>query len=208
MISNFSLYSEAVKDFIKSAFNGTVIYEPADVAFEYALNDTKNKIKFPMISIYHTNDIDIDQSKNSFGSYKRGKLLERAITVRDDNLKQSGEHNEKISKSVQNLYITMKYILDVYGTDRISTEKATQELLFWLYDNQQITIKYNGQKLQMTFDISPTIVDNTDLTSYHSNGKLYRYSIAISSHIALFRSVDYFNVIEPEIEITVGTENN
>lgn len=207
MTTNFEVYRKALKDLIKQVYNGTVIYEPADVAFEYALNQTKNKIKFPMISIYHENDIDVDMSRNSFPSYKRGKLFENAIKVYDENMKDTNEHNEKISKSVQNLYITMKYILDVYGTDRISTEKVLQELLFWLYDNQQVDITYQGAKLNFTIDISPNIVDNTDLVAYHSNGKLYRMSIAISTHVALFRSVDYFNAIYPEIEITVGTEN-
>ena len=207
LTTNFEQYRKALKDLISTVYNGTVIYETADVAFEYALNQTKNKIKFPMISIYHENDIDIDTSRNSFPSYKRGKLFENAITVYDENMKDTEEHNEKISKSVQNLYITMRYIIDVYGTDRLSTEKVVQELLFWLYDNQKINIKYQGARLNFTVDVSPNIVDNTDLVSYHSNGKLYRMSIAISTHEALFRSVDHFNAIYPEIEITVGTEN-
>ena len=204
--TNFRLYSEAIKDLIKSVYNGTVIYEPSDVAFEYALNQSNNKIKCPMIAIYHDNTIDIDMSRNSFPSYKRGRLMENAVKVYDENMKDTGKTNEKISKSAQNLYIQMKYIIDVYGTDRISTEKVTQELLFWLYDNQQVSIKYMGHPLHFPFDISPNIVDNTDLVSYHSNGKLYRMSIAISSHMALFRSVDYFNALNPEIEITVGTD--
>ena len=204
--SNFTIYHNAIKDLIKQVYNGTVIYEPSNVAFEYALNQTKNKIKFPMISIYHDSDMEVDTSRTTFPSYKRCTLLENHIKVFDDNMKDTGKTNEKISKSVQNLYITMKYIFDVYGTDRISTEQATQELLFWLYDNQQVQIKYMGRVLYFTFDISPNIVDNTDLVEYHSNGKLYRMSIAVSTHIALFRSVDYFNALNPEIEITVGTE--
>lgn len=206
--TDFNTYHEALKNLIKQVYNGTVIYEPSDVAFEYALNQTGNKIKFPMIAMYHTNDIDIDTSRNSFGSYKRGRLMEQFIPVRDNNLKLTDEKNNKISKSVQNLYITMRYIFDVYGTDRLSTEKAIQELLFWLYDNQQLTIKYQNHILNMTFEVSPNIVDNTDLVSYHSNGKLYRMSIEVSTHVALFRSIDYFNVINPEIEITVGTDEN
>lgn len=206
--NNFTLYSEALKDLIKSVYNGTVVYEPSDVAFEYALNQTKNNIKFPMISIYHDNNIELDMSRNSFQTYKRGKLFESEIKVRDDNMKLTGETNKKISKSVQNLYITMRYIIDVYGTDRFSTEKVMQELLFWLFDNQQVDIMYQGQYLSFTFDISPNIVDNTDLVSYHSNGKLYRMSMSISTHIALFRSVDYFNALIPKNIITVGTENN
>lgn len=204
MTSDLYTYSLAFKNLLQQVFNGSVIYEPADVAFEYAMNATSNNLKFPMISFYHNNNIDLDSGRNSFPTYRRGRLFENEIVERDENMKPLGTTNEKISKSVQNLYIQMKYIFDVYGTDRISTERATQELLFWLFDNQQITIKYQGKKLNMTFEISPTIVDNTDLVSYHSNGKLYRYSIQVSSHIALFRSIDYFNALNPEI--TVGTE--
>lgn len=205
-LSDFGKYGEALKELLQQVFNGTVIYEPADTAFEYALNQTGNNIKFPLISFYHDNTIEIDRSRTSFPSYKRGKLFEQKLRVRDDNLKDENIYNEKLSKSVQNLYITMKHIFDIYGTDRISTERVTQELLFWLYDNQQLTIKYHGQVLNFTFDISPNIVDNTDLVQYHSNGKLYRMSIVVSSNVALFRSVDYFNVLDPNIEITVGTE--
>ena len=208
LMTDFSKCHQALKDLIQSVYNGTVIFEPANTSFEYALNQTKNKIKFPMISFYQENDIAIETTRNSFPSYTRGKLFESQIKLLDENLKDTGTTNERIGKSVQNLYITMKYIIDVYGTDRISTEKATQELLFWLFSNQQVDFKYMGTNLSFTFDISPTIVDNTDLVSYHSNGKLYRLSLMISVHTTLFRSVDYFNALHPEIEITVGTKES
>ena len=206
-MNNFYDYGQALKALLEEVYNGTVVYDTAANSFEYALNQSKGKIKFPMIAFYHQPDIDIEQSRNSFPTYTRGKLFEKAILKRDDNMKQLGERNEKISKSVQNLYITMKYIIDVYGTDRISTEKVIQELLFWLYSNQEVVFKYNGKDLKFTFEISPNIIDNTDLSTYHSNGKLYRMSVSILSHVALFRSVDYFNALETNIEITVGTEN-
>lgn len=208
LTTDFNKCHQALKDLIQSVYNGTVIFEPANTSFEYALNQTKNKIKFPMIAFYPENDIAIETSRTSFPGYKRGKLFENQIKLLDENLKDTETVNERIGKSVQNLYITMKYIIDVYGTDRISTEKAIQELVFWLYDNQQVSFKYMGQELNFTFDINPTIVDNTDLVSYHSNGKLYRMSIMISVHTTLFRSVDYFNALHPEIEITVGTKES
>ena len=208
MISDLYTYSQAIKQLIEEVFNGTVVYDTANNAFEYALNQTKNDIKFPMIAFYPEPNLQLDMSRNSFASYKRGALMEREIRVFDDNMKDTGKTNNKISKSVQNLYINMKYVFDVYGTDRISTEKVTQELLFWLFDNQQVKIKYQGHELNMTFEVDPSVVDNTDLVSYHSNGKLYRYSIVVLLRAPIFRSVDYFNVIKPEIEITVGTEEN
>ena len=202
-MSDFYTYSQAIKQLLEEVFNGTVVFDTANNAFEYALNQTKNNIKFPMIAFYPDPTIELDMARNSFPTYRRGKLMEQAIKVYDQNMKDTGETNNKISKSVQNLYINMKYVFDVYGTDRISTEKVSQELLFWLFENQQISIKYQGHELNMTFEISPAIVDNTDLVSYHSNGKLYRMSIVTTVRVVLFRSVDYFNVIKPEIEVTV-----
>ena len=52
MISDLYTYSQAIKQLIEEVFNGTVVYDTANNAFEYALNQTKNDIKFPMIAFY------------------------------------------------------------------------------------------------------------------------------------------------------------
>lgn len=200
-LTNLSQYGEVLKRLISAVFKGTVVYDSVDHAFEFALNQTQNKLTFPFISFYHDNAIELDMGRNSFNSYRYGKLFENATRVLDDNLKDTKTRNEKISKSVQNLYINVRYIFDIWGTDRLSCEKATQELAFWLFYNQQVTVKYMGVPIDLTFEIEPNIVDNTDLTEYHSNGKLYRFSVTVLLHAALFRSVDYFNVITPEISI-------
>lgn len=200
-LSDFSKYGIALQKILQEVFTGSVIYEPVDTAFEYAQNQTKNNIKFPFISFYHEPSIEIDKSKMSFPSYHRGKLFEKAVAIRDDNNEPTGNENEKISKSVQNLYITMRYIFDIWGTTRNTAEKVAEELLFWLYSNQELTIKYFGQDMTFTFNISDNIVDNTDLTSYHEKGKLYRMSLSVSVDAALFRSHDYFNALTPVISI-------
>jgi len=203
ILTNISEYGEVIKKLISSVFRGQVVYDSVDHAFEYALNQTSNNLKFPFISFYHDNAIDLDMSRNSFNSYRYGKLFETSTRVLKDNLEDTHERNEKISKSVQNLYINVRYIFDIWGTDRLSCEKVSQELVFWLFYNQQVTIKYMGVPITLTFEIEPSIVDNTDLTTYHSNGKLYRYTLSVILRAALFRSVDYFNVLDPQVSIEI-----
>ena len=76
-----------------------------------------------------------------------------------------------------------------------------QELVFWLHHNQQVEIEYMGVKLQFSFDLANEIIDNSDLASYQSNGKLYRYTYGIQIHATLLRSENYFTVIKPNIKV-------
>ena len=47
--SCFSIYHQALKEMIEKVFNGNVIYEPVDTAFDYAIKQTKGNLKFPFI---------------------------------------------------------------------------------------------------------------------------------------------------------------
>lgn len=87
------------------------------------------------------------------------------------------------------------------GTNRFDTEQLMQELLFWLYENQEVTTKYQGKDLKFSFDIDTQVIDNSDLTQYESEGKLYRYSLNILAHCILFRSENYFTVLHPNIKV-------
>ena len=87
------------------------------------------------------------------------------------------------------------------GTDRFSTEQLIQELLFWLFENQEITINYQKQNLKFSFDIDNQILDNSDLAQYHSSGKLYRYTLNIQAHCILLRSENYFTVLHPNVDV-------
>lgn len=81
-----------------------------------------------------------------------------------------------------------------------------QELLFWLYENQEASIKYQKRDIKFTFEIDDQLIDNSDLTLYESQGKIYRYTINIQTRVPLLRSENYFTVLHPNVEV-IPTNN-
>ena len=83
MFSNFGQYHEALKEFIQKAFvSGSVILEPIDTAFDYAIKQTKGDLKFPFISIYPAPTTNIEIANNNFAAYKEGTTLESSTMVK------------------------------------------------------------------------------------------------------------------------------
>lgn len=200
MYSNFSKYGEALKKLLKEVFNGAVIMEPVETAFQYAIKQTDNKLELPMISFYPDNSIVIDRKNSSMPSYSTGLEFQNPINIynKDGTLKGT---NERLAKNVKFLYIIIGYQIDVWATTRLEAEEVMQELIFWLHHNQQVEIEYQGTKLAFSFDLASEIVDNSDLVSYTTNGKLYRYTYGIQVHATLLRSENYFTVIKPNITV-------
>jgi hypothetical protein len=200
MFSNFSLYGEALKDLLKSVFNGDVILEPVDTAFQYAIKQTGGDLKFPFISLYPNESIVLDRKNNAMPSYSEGMQFQNPMNVYDDDGSLKGT-NKRLAKNAKFLYIIIGYQIDVWATNLFDCEQVVQELLFWLYHNQQIDIEYQGVKLSFSFDVGDEVVNNSDLVSYENTGKIYRYTHSIQVHATLLRSENYFTVIKPNIKI-------
>lgn len=200
MYSNFSKYGEALKKLLESVFKGSIIMEPVDTAFQYAIKQTSNKLTFPFISFYPDNTIDLDKKNISMPSYTEGVAFQNPLPVYNDDGSLKGI-NKRLAKNAKFLYIILGYQLDVWATTRLEAEQVMQELVFWLYENQQIEIQYQGVNLSFTFDLANSIVDNSDLTAYTTNGKLYRYTFGIQVHATLLRSENYFTVINPNVTV-------
>ena len=200
MFSNFSMYGEALKQILKKTFNGDVIMEPVNTAFEYAVKQTENQLKFPFISFYPNSNILLDNSNNSMDQYHDGVAFQNPLPIFNEDGSKRGT-NERITKNQNYLYIIIGYQIEVWGTDRLSTEQVVQELVFWLYENQQVYAKMMDEDLRFTFSIDPQIIDNTDLTSYQSQGKLYRYTLSIELQGVLLRTKNFFTLLHPIIKI-------
>ena len=200
MYSNFSKYGEALKNLLSNAFSGSVIMEPADTAFSYAIKQTDNNLTFPFISFYPDNTISLDRKNIAMPSYREGLGFQNPIPVYNEDGSLKGT-NERLAKNVKFLYIILGYQIDVWGTTRLEAEEVMQELIFWLYHNQQVLTTYQGVKLEFSFDLADNIVDNSDLVSYTQNGKLYRYTFGVRVHSTLMRSENYFTVLHPSIKI-------
>lgn len=198
MYSNFSKYGEALKKLIQSVFSGSVIMEPVDTAFQYAIKQTENDLKFPLISFYPDNTVTLDRKNIAMPSYKQGLKYQNPLNIYNENNELIGT-NERLAKNVKFLYIIIGYQIDMWATTRLEAEEAMQELLFWLYENQQVEIDYQGQKLVFSFDLAGEVIDNSDLVAYQSNGKIYRYTYGIQVHATLMRSENYFTVLKPNV---------
>ncbi len=200
MYSNFSKYGEALKKLLQGVFSGSVILEPVDTAFRYATEQTNNDLKFPFISIYPDNTITLDKKNISMPSYHEGFQFQNPMPIYNDDGSLKGT-NERLAKNAKFLYIIIGYQIDVWATTRLEAEEVMQELVFWLYHNQQVEVQYQNVSLVFSFDLADTIVDNSDLVSYTSNGKMYRYTYGIQVHATLLRSENYFTVIHPNIKV-------
>ena len=198
MYSNFSKYGEALKKLIQSVFSGSVIMEPVDTAFQYAIKQTENDLKFPLISFYPDNTVTLDRKNIAMPSYKQGLKYQNPLNIYNEN-NELIDTNERLAKNVKFLYIIIGYQIDMWATTRLEAEEAMQELLFWLYENQQVEIEYQGQKLVFSFDLAGEVIDNSDLVAYQSNGKIYRYTYGIQVHATLMRSENYFTVLKPNV---------
>lgn len=200
MYSNFSKYGEALKKLLQQVFNGTVVMEPVETAFQYAIKQTKDKLTLPMISFYPDNSITLDKKNISMPSYSEGIQFQNPITIYNEDGSIKGT-NERLAKNAKFLYIIIGYQLDVWATTRLEAEEVMQELVFWLYHNQEVEITYHDTKLTFSFDLAGEIIDNSDLVSYTNNGKMYRYTYGIQVHATLLRSENYFTVINPNIKV-------
>lgn len=200
MSSNFSMYHEALKRLIQSAFSGQVVLEQVDTAYDNAMKQVRGKMEFPFISLYPTPTIEFENSKNSFPSYKLGSPMYTEVPVFDDYGNYIGS-DDKVAKNVKSLYINIEYQIDVWAVDRQTAEEVIRELMFWFYENQELSVTFYGQPLVFTFSVGNNIQDNTDLVNYESNGKIYRYTTNILLSTAIFRTENYFTVQKPKVDI-------
>lgn len=200
MYSNFSKYGEALKKLIKEVFNGAVVMEPVETAFQYAIKQTENNLELPMISFYPDNTVQLDRKNNAMPSYDEGLQFQNPMpTYNKDG--SFNKYNKRLAKNAKFLYIIIGYQIDVWATTRLEAEEVMQELVFWLFQNQQVSVEHLGVNLEFSFDLANEIIDNSDLVSYQTNGKLYRYTYGIQVHATLLRSENYFTVIKPNVEV-------
>ena len=201
MYSNFSKFGEALKNVLKSVFAGQVIMEPVNTAFQYATKQTDNKLQFPFISFYPDANIVLDNANNSMDQYHDGMAFQNPLNIYDEETHEFKGKNERLAKNKNFLYIIIGYQIDVWGTDRLSTEQVMQELIFWLYRNQQISVKLMDEDLNFTFSINNQIVDNSDLSLYQTQGKIYRYTLSIDLQGVLLETKNFFTLLHPIIRI-------
>lgn len=203
-------YDEAVKELLSQVFAGSVILAPSDRAFELYVNQQEDKIHFPFISIFPANTGYTRVNRN-FAQSNIGNPVNRAAYLYDDDtLKKKGRTN-LMQNFYQVQYYNIPYVIDCWSTNRIQALQLVQELMFWLQSQGEVLISYKNNHYTANLTIGDTIIDNTSYTSYSDLGSIYRFTIAINIEAPVFRTQNYLNITQSQLEIKLkddNTENN
>jgi hypothetical protein len=165
-----------------------------------AINQTDNNVKYPLISIYPDVEYKIS-GENSFPRYQLGVKSQDFIDIRDDATGKYRGNSAVLSKNIQHLYIDIDYQVDIWSLSRSEGLQVVQELLFWLWNQQEVKMEYYGKEYILSLVPPESFTDNSDLTQVETEGKMYRFTLTVLVHAAIYRSKNYFNVLERVINL-------
>ena len=194
-------YDEALKELLSQVFAGSVILAPADRAFELYLNQQKEEIHFPFISIFPSGGYQ-RTNKNWAASNIGQPILRAAQLYEDSTLKKTGT-----TKSMQNfyqyMYFNIPYSIDCWSTNRIEALQLVQELVFWLQTQGEVKIRYKGHEYTANMIVEDAIGDSTAYTSYSNLGNIYRFTLNIVLDAPVFRTQNYLNITQTDVVVTL-----
>lgn len=197
-------YDEGLRMMIKQVFAGEVILAPNDRAFDLYINQSKDKLKFPFISLFPINGYSRDI--RNFSASNIGQPIYRAAKVYDnDTLKYKGQSNV-MQNFYQYMYFNISYQVECWSINRLEALQLVQELLFWLSAQGQIKIMYKEHTLDCNLTVGTDIQDNSSYTEYANIGNLYRFTFAIGIHAPVIRTTNYLNITSADLKIELKEE--
>lgn len=192
-------YDEAFKTLLSQVFAGSVILAPTDRALELYINQQKDDIKFPFISIFPSGGYT--RSNKNYALSNVGEPINRlAKLYEDDTLKFKG-YSENMQNFYQVQYFDISYDLVCWGNNRTQALQLVQELCFWLQSQGEVIIQYRGQTYKATLILQDTITDNSSYVTYSDIGNLYLFSLQISIIAPVFRTQNYLNITSSQISL-------
>lgn len=139
-IPHLQRYDEAFKELLSQVFAGEVVLSPSDEFFAN-YKRTEKDVRLPAISLFPNQSYEIND-QNSFASYQVGHQLMAKMPVVDTDTNTVTNESLYMSKNVQALYIDIEYEIAVWSTLRSEALQVIQELMFWLYNQQEVVITY------------------------------------------------------------------
>lgn len=194
-------YDEALKELLSQVFAGNVILAPTDRAFELYLNQQKDEIHFPFISLFPAGGYQ--RTEKNWAASNIGKPIYRAAQIYDDaTLKKLG-NNKNMQNFYQYMYFNIPYTIDCWSTNRIEALQLVQELLFWLQTQGEVKVKYKGHEHTANMTIDDSIDDSTSYTSYSNLGNIYRFTLTVIINAPVFRTQNYLNITQTDVVVTL-----
>lgn len=148
-IPHLERYDEAFKELLKQVFAGNVVLSPSDEFFAN-YRRTEEDIKLPAISIFPQSTYSIN-NQNSFAAYQVGHQFKSKMPVVDVDTNKINNESLYMSKNIQTLYIDIEYEIAIWSTLRSEALQVIQELMFWLYNQQEVKITYFRRRTYFNF---------------------------------------------------------
>lgn len=194
-------YDEAVKELLSQVFAGSVILAPVDRAFELYLNQQKEEIHFPFISLFPAGGYQ--RTDKNWAASNIGKAIYRAAEVYEDTTLKKIGNNKNMQNFYQYMYFNIPYTIDCWSTNRIEALQLVQELLFWLQTQGEVKVKYKGHEYTANMTIDDSIEDSTSYTSYSNLGNIYRFTLTVIINAPVFRTQNYLNITQADVVVTL-----
>lgn len=170
------------------------------------MKQEKDKIKFPFISLFPSGDYT-NVNKNYTASNIGIPTKRQALLYNDDTLSYKGQ-----SSTMQNFYqmlmYNIPYAISCWSTNRIQALQLVQELMFWFNAQREVIVKYKHQTYKCNIQIGDTIGDRSSYISYSDQGNIYRFDIAISIDAPVYRTQNYLNITDTNLEIQLKEGEN
>lgn len=139
-IPHLERYDEAFRELLKQSFAGSVVLSTSEEFFKN-YRRTEKDMKLPAISIFPQPEYEIND-QNNFASYQVGHQFKSRVPVVDTDTNKIKDESLYMSKNIQALYIDIEYEIAVWSTLRSEALQIVQELIFWLYNQQEVKITY------------------------------------------------------------------
>jgi hypothetical protein len=198
-------YDEAFRTLLSQVFAGSVILAPTDRALELYINQQKDDIHFPFISIFPSGGYTRENKNYALSNIgdPRNRL---AKLYEDDTLKFKG-YSENMQNFYQVQYFNISYDLVCWGNNRVQALQLIQELCFWLQSQGEVLIQYKGQTFRANLILNDVITDNSSYVTYSDIGDIYLFSFKVDIQAPVFRTQNYLNITSSDITLTLKDVN-
>ena len=192
-------YDEAVKTLLSQVFAGSVILAPTDRALELYINQQKDDIHFPFISLFPNGGYT--RSNKNFVMSNVGDPRNRlAKLYEDDTLKFKG-YSENMQNFYQVQYFDISYDIVCWGNNRTQALQLVQELSFWMQSQGEVLVQYKDQTFRANLILQDTITDNSSYVTYSDIGNIYLFTFQVSIIAPVFRTQNYLNITSSNITL-------
>ncbi|WJZ23495.1 hypothetical protein LIS04_67 [Listeria phage LIS04] len=189
------LYTEALLAKFRGVFENTVIAQPDNFfevlqKYQVSNNDSKEP-KLPAISIYRTS-ASLESVAGNFSGVHTGR---------------STNYPTPDKTTIHNVVTTplrLEFLVEVWCKSRTTCDDLVSELVLWLKRDPNISfaIPKTDELQHYSVAILGEIIDNTELSDFENQGRLYRSTLTlVIDNAQLFNTYTKKTVLSSDVKI-------